>query len=63
MARVNGEMVIAIDGPSGSGKTTMLNALSKMIDPGERVLTIEDAAELLPGQENTVSIRIEPPSR
>ena len=37
---------IVISGGTGSGKTTMLNALSKMIDPGERVLTIEDAAEL-----------------
>ncbi len=39
-------MNIVISGGTGSGKTTMLNALSKMIDPGERVLTIEDAAEL-----------------
>ena len=37
---------IVISGGTGSGKTTMLNALSRMIDPGERVLTIEDAAEL-----------------
>lgn len=37
---------IVISGGTGSGKTTMLNALSKMVDPGERVLTIEDAAEL-----------------
>ena len=37
---------IVISGGTGSGKTTMLNALSKMIDPGERVVTIEDAAEL-----------------
>ena len=37
---------IVISGGTGSGKTTMLNALSKMIDPGERVITIEDAAEL-----------------
>ena len=37
---------VVISGGTGSGKTTMLNALSKMIDPGERVLTIEDAAEL-----------------
>ncbi|WP_081645342.1 CpaF family protein [Sphingomonas phyllosphaerae] len=37
---------LVISGGTGSGKTTMLNALSKMIDPGERVLTIEDAAEL-----------------
>src|SRR5690349_23388681 len=39
-------MNVVISGGTGSGKTTMLNALSKMIDPGERVLTIEDAAEL-----------------
>jgi pilus assembly protein CpaF len=37
---------VVISGGTGSGKTTMLNAISKMIDPGERVLTIEDAAEL-----------------
>ena len=37
---------VIISGGTGSGKTTMLNALSKMIDPGERVVTIEDAAEL-----------------
>jgi len=37
---------VVISGGTGSGKTTMLNALSKLIDPGERVLTIEDAAEL-----------------
>ena len=37
---------ILISGGTGSGKTTLLNAVSQMIDPGERVLTIEDAAEL-----------------
>lgn len=37
---------VVISGGTGSGKTTMLNAMSKMIDPGERVLTVEDAAEL-----------------
>lgn len=37
---------VVISGGTGSGKTTMLNALSKLIDPGERVITIEDAAEL-----------------
>ena len=39
-------MNVVISGGTGSGETTMLNALSKMIDPGERVITIEDAAEL-----------------
>ena len=37
---------ILICGGTGSGKTTLLNALSACIDPGERVITIEDAAEL-----------------
>src|SRR5690606_27323975 len=37
---------ILISGGTGSGKTTLLNALSRLIDHGERVVTIEDAAEL-----------------
>ena len=37
---------IMISGGTGSGKTTLLNALSRMIDHGERIITIEDAAEL-----------------
>jgi len=37
---------IIISGGTGSGKTTLLNALSQMIDHGERIVTIEDAAEL-----------------
>lgn len=37
---------IIISGGTGSGKTTLLNALSKYIDPSERIITMEDAAEL-----------------
>src|SRR3546814_4013335 len=48
---------IVISGGTGSGTTTMLNALSKMIDPGERVLTIEDAAELRLQQPNWLPLK------
>jgi pilus assembly protein CpaF len=37
---------VIISGGTGSGKTTLLNALSRLIDVGERIVTIEDAAEL-----------------
>src|SRR5687768_560339 len=53
---------IVISGGTGSGKTTMLNALSKMIDPGERVLTIEDAAELRLQQPHWLPLETRPPN-
>jgi|TARA_R100000501_G_scaffold7881_2_gene16401 pilus assembly protein CpaF len=51
---------IIISGGTGSGKTTMLNALSKMIDPGERVITIEDAAELRLQQPHVLPLETRP---
>ena len=51
---------ILISGGTGSGKTTMLNALSKMIDAGERIVTIEDAAELQLQQPHVVRLETRP---
>ena len=53
---------VIVSGGTGSGKTTMLNALSKMIDPGERVLTIEDAAELRLQQPHWLPLETRPPN-
>ncbi len=47
---------IIISGGTGSGKTTLLNAISRMIDPGERIVTIEDAAELQLQQPHVVRL-------
>jgi pilus assembly protein CpaF len=48
---------VFIAGGTGSGKTTLLNALARHIDPGERVVTIEDSAELkIRGIANLVSL-------
>lgn len=55
-ARLN----ILISGGTGSGKTTLLNAISQMIDPGERVVTIEDAAELQLQQPHVVRLETRP---
>ncbi|MBA3576797.1 MAG: CpaF family protein [Sphingomonas sp.] len=55
-------MNVIISGGTGSGKTTMLNALSKMIDPGERVITIEDAAELRLQQPHWLPLETRPPN-
>jgi pilus assembly protein CpaF len=45
-ACVRGRLNILVSGGTGSGKTTLLNALSSFIPPSQRVITIEDAAEL-----------------
>jgi pilus assembly protein CpaF len=51
---------LVVSGGTGSGKTTMLNALSGMIDNGERVVTIEDAAELRMQQPHVVRLETRP---
>ncbi len=53
---------ILISGGTGSGKTTLLNAISKTIDHGERIVTIEDAAELQLQQPHVVRLETRPPN-
>ena len=53
---------VIISGGTGSGKTTMLNALSSAISPDERIITIEDAAELQLQQPHVVTLESRPPS-
>jgi pilus assembly protein CpaF len=53
---------ILISGGTGSGKTTLLNAMSQMIDHGERIVTIEDAAELQLQQPHVVRLETRPPN-
>jgi pilus assembly protein CpaF len=51
---------IVISGGTGSGKTTLLNAMSQMIDERERIVTIEDAAELQLQQPHVVRLETRP---
>ncbi|HQT46279.1 MAG: pilus assembly protein CpaF [Acidocella sp. 20-63-7] len=53
---------IIISGGTGSGKTTMMNALSRFIDPTERIVTVEDAAELQLQQPHIVRLETRPPN-
>ena len=53
---------ILISGGTGSGKTTLLNVLSRFISPYERLVTIEDAAELQLGHDHVVRLETRPPN-
>jgi pilus assembly protein CpaF len=53
---------IIVSGGTGSGKTTMMNALSRFIDATERIVTVEDAAELQLQQPHVVRLETRPPS-
>jgi pilus assembly protein CpaF len=53
---------VLISGGTGSGKTTMLNAMSAFIDNRERIVTIEDSAELQLQQEHVVRLETRPPN-
>jgi len=55
-------LTILISGGTGAGKTTLLNILSRNIPQSERVITIEDAAELQLAQENLVRLETRPPN-
>ena len=59
---VHARLNIMISGGTGSGKTTLLNALSGFIPASERVVTIEDAAELRLQQEHVVRLETRPPN-
>jgi pilus assembly protein CpaF len=51
---------VLISGGTGSGKTTLLNSISRNIDPSERIITIEDAAELRLQQPHVVQMEMRP---
>jgi len=61
-AIVKGKLNILVSGGTGSGKTTLLNALSRTIPNQERVITIEDSAELKLERENVVGMEARPPN-
>ena len=51
---------VVVSGATGSGKTTLLNALAALVDRGERIVTVEDAAELRLGTDHVVRLEARP---
>ena len=61
-ACVKGKLNIMVSGGTGAGKTTLLNVLSSFIPDSERIVTIEDAAELRLKQQHVVRLETRPPN-
>jgi pilus assembly protein CpaF len=61
-ACVSGRLNVVISGGTGTGKTTLLNVLSSLISDDERIITIEDAAELQLDQEHLIRLESRPPN-
>jgi pilus assembly protein CpaF len=61
-AAIRARLNVVVSGGTGSGKTTFLNILSSFIPPTERIVTIEDAAELQLRQEHVVRLESRPPN-
>lgn len=59
-ACVKGRLNIVVSGGTGSGKTTLLNVLSSYISENERIVTVEDAAEIKLNQEHVVTLESRP---
>jgi pilus assembly protein CpaF len=59
-AAIQARLSVVVSGGTGSGKTTLLNALSRFIPPEERIITIEDSAELQLQREHVVSLETRP---
>lgn len=59
---VRARLNVIVSGGTGSGKTTLLNALSSFIPSSERIVTIEDAAELSLNQEHVIRLESRPPN-
>lgn len=59
-ACVEGKLNVVVSGGTGSGKTTLLNVLSNFIPSTERIITVEDSAELQLGQEHVVRLETRP---